>query len=41
MLDKFFGGDPELLSTVVDDLELMGVLVNGVGAGGGIEEVWN
>ena len=39
MLYKFFGGDPKLLTTVVDDLVLMGMSVNGEGAGGGMKEI--
>jgi len=38
-LYKFFGGDPKLLTMVVDDLVLMGMLVNGEGAGRGMEEI--
>ena len=36
---KLFSGDPELLTAVVDDLVLVGVTVDGVSAGGGVEEI--
>jgi len=39
VLNKFFLQDPELLTMVVNDLVLMGMLVNGKGTGGGVEEV--
>jgi len=39
MFDEFLLWDPELFSTIVDDCVLMGVLVNGEGTGGGVEEV--
>jgi len=38
-LDKFFRWDPELLTMVVNDLVLVRVAVDGVGAGGGVEEI--
>jgi len=38
-LYKLFSGDPELLTAVVDDLVLVGVTVDGVSAGRGVEEV--
>jgi len=37
--NKFFLRDPELFSMIVDDCVLMGVSINGEGAGGGMEEV--
>ena len=36
---KFFRRDPEFLTTVVDNLILMRVTVNGISAGGGGKEV--
>ena len=39
MFNKLFGGNPELFASVVDDLILVGVLVDSVSAGGGGEEV--
>ena len=36
---KFFNRDPELLTAVVDDLVLVRVTVDGVSAGGGVEEI--
>ena len=39
MFNKFFLRDPEFLTTVVDDGVLMGVVVNGEGTGGGVEEI--
>jgi len=39
MFDKLFLWDPELFSAIVDDCVLMGVLVNGEGTGGGVEEI--
>jgi len=38
-LDKFFLWDPKLFSTVVDDCVLVRVAVDGVGAGGSVEEI--
>jgi len=38
-LNKLFDGDPKLLTTVVDDLILVRVAVDGVSAGGGVEEI--
>jgi len=39
VLNKFFQGDPELFAAVIDDLILVRVAVDGVGAGGGVEEI--
>jgi len=36
---KFLLGDPEFLTTVVDNGILMGMAVNGEGAGGGMKEI--
>ena len=38
-LYEFFSGDPELLTAVVDDLVLVRVTIDGVGAGGSVEEI--
>jgi len=38
-LNKFFGRNPELFASVIDDLILMGVSVNSEGASRGSEEV--
>jgi len=39
MLYEFFSGDPKLLAAVVDNLVLVRVTVDGVGAGWGMEEI--
>jgi len=39
VLNKFFQRYPELFSTVVDNLVLVRMLVDGEGTGGGMEEV--
>jgi len=39
MLNKFFGGNPELFTLVIDDLILIGVSVNSKGTGRGVEKV--
>ena len=38
-LNKFFQGNPKLLTTVIDDLVLVRVMVDGKGADGGVEEI--
>ena len=38
-LNKLFGGNPELLTAVVNDLVLVRVTIDGVSAGGSGEEV--
>jgi len=38
-LDKFFRWDPELLTTVVNDLVLVRVAINGVSTGQSVEKV--
>ena len=38
-LNEFFSGNPELFTLIVDNLILMGVAVDGVGAGGSMEEI--
>ena len=39
MLYKFFSWDPKLLTSVVNDLILVRVTIDGKGAGGGSEEI--
>ena len=39
-VDKLLLGDPKFLTAVVDDGVLVGVTVDGEGAGGSGEEVW-
>jgi len=39
VLNEFFGGDLELLTTVVNNLVLVRVLVDGKGAGRSVEKV--
>jgi len=39
MLNKFFCWDPELLAAVIDNLVLVQVTIDSVGAGRGIEEI--
>jgi len=40
VLNEFFGGDPELLTMVVNDLILVWVSVDGVSTGWSVEKVW-
>jgi len=39
LLNKLFRGDPEFFSAVIDNLVLVGVLVDGVGTSGGGKEI--